>query len=151
MTLEPLLSAPPAIQAHVAAAVAAMGVGAWVIYVSRKGSPGHRVLGVAFLALIVAVCVAAMFIHRSRHPIAFGFSGTHLLVPFVLVMVWLSISSIRRGNIKLHQFCVRGLFMGALVVNTLINLVLVHGIIRDMVFPAAAQRAPAAIHGEPGT
>jgi len=148
MTLEPLLSAPPAIQAHVAAAVLAMGVGGWVIYGGRKGTRAHRLLGATFLVLMVAVCVAAMFIrHRHAHGAAPGFSGTHLLVPFVLVMVWLSISSIRRGNLKLHQFCVRGLFMGALVVNTLINILFVHGVVHDMIFPAD----PPAAHGAPRT
>jgi uncharacterized membrane protein len=89
-----------------------------------------------------------MFIrHRHAHGAAPGFSGTHLLVPFVLVMVWLSISSIRRGNLKLHQFCVRGLFMGALVVNTLINILFVHGVVHDMIFPAD----PPAAHGAPRT
>ena len=147
MTLEPLLSAPVAVQAHVAAALAAIGVGAWVIYFSRKGTPLHRALGKVFLGLMLAVCAAAMFIHRSRHPIAFGLSGTHLLVPFVLAMVWLSVSSIRRGNLKLHRFCVRGLFMGALVVNTLINILFVHGVVHDMIFPAD----PPAAHGAPRT
>ena len=66
-------------------------------------------------------------------------------MPFVLAMVWLSVSSVRRGNLKLHQFCVRGLFMGALVVNTLINIFLVHGIVRDAIFSAD----PPAAHGEP--
>ena len=143
MTLQPLMTAPLAVQVHVAAVLIAMGAGAWLIYFSRKGGKGHRALGVSFLGLIVVACLASMFIHRSAHPIAYGFSFTHVLALFVLGMVWLSITSIRRGNIKLHSFCVRGLFMGALMVNLVINILFVHGVIRDVIFPAD----PAATHG----
>ena len=154
MTLEPLLTSPLAIQVHVAAVTAAFFTGGWVIYFSRKGSPGHRVLGVLFLALMTAAVIASLFIHRSMpgSPV-FGLSPTHLFVPLVLVMVWLSVRSAMKGNIKLHRFCVKGLFMGGLVANGLINLALTHGVIHQSIFTSpphleASASTPAQIRGD---
>jgi len=152
MTLQPLLHTPLAVQAHLAGVTAAFVTGAWLIYFSRKGSPGHRALGVLFLALMSLAALAALFIRKPHGPF-FGFTFTHLFVPFVLVMVWLAVRSAMRGDIRLHRFCTRGLFMGGLVVNAVINLVLVHGVIHDVVFtpPATLQAKldkPAALHGD---
>lgn len=153
MTLQPLLSASWAIQAHLAAVAAAFVAGTWLIYFSRKGSPGHRALGLLFLSLMSLAAFVSLFIHhRAPHSSFFGFSFTHLFVPFVFLMVWLAVRSAMRGDIRTHRFCTRGLYMGGLVVNALINLLLVHGVIRDVVFPAqstlqARLETPAAIHG----
>jgi uncharacterized membrane protein len=154
MTLQPLLHTSWAIQTHVAAVTAALVVGAWLIYFSRKGAPGHRALGVLFLGLMSLVALSALFIHkRTPHSAFFGFSLTHLFVPCVLVMVWMALRSAMRGDIRLHRFCTRGLYMGGLVVNAAINLFLVHGVVHDVVFPApttlqAKLDTPAAIHGD---
>jgi hypothetical protein len=52
MTLEPLLHAPIAVQAHVATVVPAFLIGTWVLFISRKGYFLHRILGATFLALM---------------------------------------------------------------------------------------------------
>lgn len=52
MTLEPLIQAPLVVQAHVALALAALACGLWLLVFSRKGAPGHRAIGTAFMALM---------------------------------------------------------------------------------------------------
>lgn len=156
MTLQPLLDAPVAVQAHVAGLLVAMAAGTWLLYFSRKGSVGHRVLGFAFLGAMLAAMAAAFFIHGSGRgmPRFHGFSPTHVLALCVLAMVWLAVDAIRRRNLKRHIFAVKGLFFGGLIVNTLINVFLVHGVIHHAVFKGpeplqARLEAPAALRASP--
>jgi uncharacterized membrane protein len=123
MTLEPMLSASTAIQVHVAMVLTAIVPGAWLLYLSRKGSKGHRAMGILFIGLMVAGSLSALFIRRSEtHSTPLAFWLTHVSVPVVLLMAWLAVTAAMKGNIKLHRFCVSGLFMGGLVVNLIINL-----------------------------
>ena len=138
MTLEPLLAAPTSIQAHVALVVMAIAPGTWLLYLSRKGSRGHRAIGVLFLLLMVAGAISAMLIRRSEsHSTTLAFWLTHLSVPVVLLMAWLAVDGARRGNIKLHRFCVSGLFMGGLMVNLAINLALPHNLLHRAFFTSS--------------
>lgn len=57
MTLQPILDAPLEVQAHVATVLAALAAGGWQVFLSRKGSPAHRRLGVVFLALMVTTAL----------------------------------------------------------------------------------------------
>jgi uncharacterized membrane protein len=123
MTLEPLLTAPTSIQLHVAMVLTAIIPGTWLLYLSRKGSRGHRAIGILFLGLMVLGALSALFIRRAdTHSTPLAFWLTHISVPVVLLMAWLAVRAAMRGNIKLHRFCVSGLFMGGLMVNMVINL-----------------------------
>ena len=123
MTLEPMLTASTAIQVHVAMVLAALVPGTWLLYLSRKGSKGHRAIGILFIGLMVAGAFSALFIRRSEtHSTPLAFWLTHVSVPVVLLMAWLAVTAAMKGNMKLHRFCVSGLFMGGLVVNLTINL-----------------------------
>jgi uncharacterized membrane protein len=135
MTLEPLLQAPLAVQAHVATVVVACVLGAWLLVFSRKGSRVHRLLGVAFFTLMVTTALISLFIHRQTpDSAAFGLSATHLFVPFVLFGTWRALDGVRRGNIKQHQRWVRGLFFGSLVINGVNNVFFLPGITRQIFF-----------------
>ena len=86
MTLEPLLEAPFAVQAHVATVVPAFLLGTWLVFFSRKkGYKTHRILGATFLALMIATASIALFVHlRMPNSPVFGLSPTHILVVVVL-------------------------------------------------------------------
>ena len=135
MTLEPLLHAPLAVQAHVATVVPAFLIGTWLLVFSRKGSRWHRVIGAAFLCFMVTTAVIALFIHRQMpaSPVL-GMSPTHLFVPFVLFATWRALDGALKHNIKQHQRWVLGLFFGALVINGLNNIFFLPGITRDVFF-----------------
>jgi len=51
--------------AHVAAALAALVLGALVLLM-RKGTPLHRVIGMAYTVAMVVLCIAALLIYRSN-------------------------------------------------------------------------------------
>ena len=135
MTLEPLLNAPVAVQAHVATVIPAAVLGLWLLAFSRKGSRSHRAVGVAFLTLMVTTALIALFIHRRTPdgPV-FGLSTTHLFVPFVLFATWRAIDGVRRGNISQHRRWVLGMFVGAIVINGVNNVFFLPGITHDVFF-----------------
>jgi uncharacterized membrane protein len=113
MTLTPLLEASPAIQIHVATALAAFGLGL-VQFLTRKGTPNHRVLGylwVSLMAVTSAVSFGIQTINQWN-----GFSLIHLLSIFTLVMLIRGIVAVRRGNIRKHQLIMATTFVGALVI-----------------------------------
>ena len=135
MTLEPLLDAPVAVQAHVATVLPAALLGVWLLAFSRKGSRGHRALGVLFLTLMVCTSLIALFIHR-RAPgsAAFGMSATHLFVPFVLFASWRAVHGALAGNVSQHRRWVIGLFVGAILINGINNVFFLPGITHEVFF-----------------
>src|SRR5207253_472277 len=63
MNLDPLLYAPLAVKVHLATVVPAFAIGTWQIFLSRKGSVGHRTLGYVYLGLVTVTAIDALFIH----------------------------------------------------------------------------------------
>jgi uncharacterized membrane protein len=116
MTLEPLLTAPPAVQLHVATVLPAFAIGTWQIFVSRKGAPLHRALGYLFLALISIAAISAIFIHQLMPSAPFGFSPIHLLV----IVTLLGIAGALRGawthNVRMHSRSMIAVYVGGLVI-----------------------------------
>lgn len=135
MTLEPLVHAPVAVQAHVATVLPAALIGVWLLVFSRKGSRGHRAAGVLFLTLMVTTALIAVFIHRRTpgSPV-FGMSTTHLFVPFVLFATWRALDGAFTGRISQHRRWVVGLFVGAILINGINNVFFLPGITHDVFF-----------------
>ena len=135
MTLDPLLNAPLAVQAHVATVIPAAVLGLWLLAFSRKGSRVHRAAGVVFLTLMVTTALIALFIHRRtpEGPV-FGMSTTHLFVPFVLFATWRAIDGAFSGNIAQHRRWVVGLFVGAILINGINNVFFLPGTTHDVFF-----------------
>jgi uncharacterized membrane protein len=94
MSLAPLLSAPPAVQFHVAATSIALVAGAVQLIRKRRGAL-HRTLGWTFVVARAAAALSSFLIHNSRG--LFGlFSPIHLLSILTLVMLPLAIWYARR-------------------------------------------------------
>jgi uncharacterized membrane protein len=135
MTLDPILAASPAIRIHLALVTTAIPLGAWLLWVSRKGAPGHRAVGIAFMVLIVGGAIASLFIRPGEtHGAPLAFWLTHLTAVLVPVMAWRAISAARQGNIRVHRHWVSGLFMGGLVVNLIVNLTNTNGLLHHALF-----------------
>ena len=135
MTLDPLIHAPLAVQAHVATVVPACLVGVWLLAFSHKGSRWHRRLGVAYFTLLVTPALISLVIHR-RLPESpgVGMSSTLLFVPVVLFATWRAQDGASKGNIKQHQRWVMGLFFGALRITGVNNVFFLPGITHDVFF-----------------
>lgn len=100
MNIEPLLDAPLAVQIHVATVVPAALLGPF-IFLSRKGTPRHKLMGRVWLLLMVATAVSSFFIHTIR--IWGAFSPIHILSLVVIVSSGLAIHYARSGNIRAHK------------------------------------------------
>jgi uncharacterized membrane protein len=114
MTLDPLLAAPPMVQIHALAALAALGLGA-VQLARPKGGAAHRAIGFAWIGLMAAVAASS-----------FGITGVagqgrwswiHGLSAWVLVFLPVAWWAARRGRIRAHRRAMLSLVFGALVVT----------------------------------
>jgi uncharacterized membrane protein len=100
LTPDPILSAPPVIQAHVALALAALVLGPPAIF-RRSRDIWHRRLGQAWVAAMAGAALTSFFITEAR---SFGpFSLIHLLSVLTLWGLWEGVSHARAGRIALHR------------------------------------------------
>lgn len=113
MSLAPLLSASPAIQVHALVAMAAFVIGA-VQLARAKGDRAHRLLGYAWVAMMIVIAASSFLIHEINQ--WKGFSWIHLISIYVLVSVPLAVVHARRGSISAHRKTMIGTFIGGLVV-----------------------------------
>jgi uncharacterized membrane protein len=109
VSLTPLLTAPPVIQIHVAAALLALG-GGTVVALIRKGTARHRQIGYVFAVGMLLTAISSIWIARSGH-----FSWIHLLTVLTLVNLPYAIIMRRRGNITAHKRAMTGLFLGLVI------------------------------------
>jgi uncharacterized membrane protein len=116
MILEPLLTAPAAVQLHVATVLPAFAIGTWQIFVSHKGAPLHRAMGYVFLGLVTIAAVSAIFIHQLMPRAPFGFSPIHLLVIVTLAGVVGALRGAWTHNVRLHGRSMIGVYVGGLVI-----------------------------------
>ncbi|MBN9266291.1 MAG: DUF2306 domain-containing protein [Hyphomicrobium sp.] len=113
MTLQPLLSASPAIQMHAFAAMAAFGLGL-VQLTRRKGDFPHRTVGYIWVGLMLLIAGSSFWIHQMNQ--WHGFSVIHLLAIWVLFITPFAVMMARRGNSSAHRRGMIGLYAGALLV-----------------------------------
>ena len=113
MTLAPLLDAPPVIQVHAFAAIAAFAIGL-VQLAAPKGTIPHRFIGWLWAFLMLNVAVSSLFIHKIR---MWGpWSPIHLLSILVLLTLPLAVMHARRHDIAQHRLAMLMLFTAALVI-----------------------------------
>ena len=113
MSLSPLLSAPPAIQIHAFAAMAAFLIGAFVLW-RRKGTALHRALGRIWVGLMLVVATSALFINEIR--LIGPFSPIHIFV----VVTYLGLAGglwaiLVQRNVALHRALMQSTYLGALL------------------------------------
>jgi uncharacterized membrane protein len=112
MTLEPLATAPFAIQIHVLAAFLAFGLGGIVLF-RRKGDRLHRIGGRAWAGLMLVVLISSFFIHTIR---LWGpWSPIHLVSAGTLVSLAYGVSMARLKRITDHRRTMQQTYVGALV------------------------------------
>ena len=82
MTLEPLLTASPAIKIHAFAALAAFGLGV-VQLIAPKGTLPHRTVGWIWVVLMLIVSATAFFIFSTPFTAMFLLLIYFISLPFV--------------------------------------------------------------------
>jgi uncharacterized membrane protein len=119
-----MLHASPAIQFHVATVVPAVILGTWQIFVSRRGTTLHRVIGYTYLTLMSVTALSTLWIHRLMPDKPFwGFSPIHLLIPLVFYGVYGALRGAWTHRIQLHRRAMIILYATAIVATGLFTLV----------------------------
>ena len=110
--LQPLLTAPISVQVHVAAAVAALALGAF-IFLLPKGTGFHRFLGWGWVSsMIVVAATSIAMIADFRN----GINALHVFTAVTVVSLWLALTGIRRGDVRQHAGSMTGLYVGGLII-----------------------------------
>lgn len=99
----------PAILIHLGAALAALVLGI-AVFLRRKGTFGHRILGRAWVGLMLVTAISTYWIQ-----IGGGFSWIHGLSLTTLVALAYAVRFAINGNIRRHESIMKGVFFGALI------------------------------------
>lgn len=105
-------SQSPAMQAHVLAALGAVGLGA-VLMLRRKGKTFHRIGGWVWSALLTTVALSSLFIFDLTG----AWSYLHLFSGWVMVFLPLAILFARRRQVTRHRTMMMVLFYGSLLIS----------------------------------
>lgn len=109
----------PVIAIHLAAALAATAIGPLALW-ARKGRTQrprlHRAAGYAWVTLMVATAVSALFITGGGGPRWGSFGLIHLLIPITLGMLVVSFVFLARRNVEGHRKTMQYIYVGACVV-----------------------------------
>ena len=110
---------PLTIKLHIAAALAALGIGT-VVLVQPKGSGLHKTLGWAWVIAMAATAISSLFIVELNQG---SWSFIHLLSGWTLVALPMGIYAIRRRQVKSHKRAMTGMFLGGLIVAGLLTFI----------------------------
>lgn len=108
-----LVSAPPAVQIHVAAVCAAI-VGVVVVVATRKGTWMHKTFGRVFAVGMTGAAVSSFWITDLNDG---SLSVVHLIAAATLAGLVLAIHAIRQGNIARHRTVMTWTAVGGLGVS----------------------------------
>lgn len=119
--LDPILTAPIAVQIHVTAAMFAVMLGPIALYRTRRDWI-HKVVGRAWVGGMVIVAGSGFFIEAYVYPIIGTFGPIHLLSAWTLFALTCGVLAIRRRDVAAHQGWMRGLYWQALGIAGMLTL-----------------------------
>lgn len=109
----------PIIAVHMTAALAALAIGPIALW-ARKGAVQrptlHRAFGYAWVTLMLATAVSAVFIRDYRMPNIAGYTAIHLFVLATFINLFGAFWYLAKKNFKRHQHFMQGLYFGGCVV-----------------------------------
>ena len=96
----------PQVAIHLFTAAAALVLGI-AMMARRKGTASHRLLGRAWVALMLVAAVSSLWIPRFL-----AFSWIHVLTAASLASVAGAVLAIHNGHVRRHRFAMIGAFAG---------------------------------------
>lgn len=109
----------PLIAIHLTAALGTVVLGPIALW-ARQGRVQrphlHRAFGYAWVTLMVATALSALFIRDPRLPNIAGYTPIHLFVPYVAYSLFTAFRQLARGSIAGHRKAMQRLYIGACVV-----------------------------------
>lgn len=120
MTLEPLMTAPLAVQLHVGIALVALSVGPFALFRARRDRV-HKVLGYIWVLAIVALALTGLGI-ESTLPVLGKFGPIHLFSLFALWGVAHGLLCIRKDDAAGHRAAMQSVWFGGVGLAGLFTL-----------------------------
>jgi uncharacterized membrane protein len=108
----------PTIAIHLSAALGALALGPVAIWARRGANTRprlHRAAGYAWVTLMVATAVSALFIRDFRLPNVAGFTPIHLFIPATFIALFFAFRFLAQHNIAAHRKTMQRLYFGACV------------------------------------
>jgi uncharacterized membrane protein len=107
----------PIILIHLFAAISATALGPAALLMRwRTQRPKlHRAFGYAWVTMMLATALSALFIRSEVNPNGF-FSWIHLLIPVTIVSLIAAFWFLAKGNIRGHRLIMMNLYIGACLV-----------------------------------
>ena len=109
----------PVIAVHMSAALGAVLVGPVALW-ARRGRVQrprlHRAFGYAWVTLMLATALSAIFIRDYSLPNVAGYTPIHLLVPVTLLGLFGAFYKLARGDVAGHRKVMQSLYFAACVV-----------------------------------
>jgi uncharacterized membrane protein len=112
------MTVTPVIAIHLSAALGALLLGPLALWARRSGEQRpmlHRAAGYAWVTLMVATAVSALFIRDFRLPNLAGYTPIHLLVPLTLGGIFMAFRFLMQRNITGHRLAMQRLYWQACV------------------------------------
>lgn len=97
------------IAAHAAAALIALGLGGWQLFAAPKGTPAHRLLGRAWVLLMLFVAISSFWITDLKPG---RFSALHVLSAVTIATVGAGVFAARKGWMAAHRGNMTGSWLG---------------------------------------
>lgn len=114
----------PVIAIHMSAALAALTLGPVALW-ARRGNPArqaasqhprlHRAAGYAWVTLMLATAISALFIRDFRLPNVAGYTPIHLFVPITFGILFLAFRRLLQGNVNGHRKSMVRLYLAVCV------------------------------------
>lgn len=115
----------PIIAIHMSAALGAVVTGPVALW-ARQGAKQrprlHRAFGYAWVTLMLATAISALFIRDHKLPNVDGYTPIHLLVPVVFFSLFGAFWYLARGNVARHARIMRLLYVLACIVTGFFTL-----------------------------
>jgi uncharacterized membrane protein len=108
----------PLIAIHMTAAIAAVVTGPVALWARSSGSPRprlHRAFGYAWVTLMVATALTAIFIRDFRLPNVAGYTPIHVLVPITFISLFGAFWKLAHGNVIGHKRVMKWLYFSTCV------------------------------------
>jgi len=119
------MSVTPVIAVHMTAAIGAIVTGPVALW-ARKGALQrpklHRAFGYAWVTLMVATALSAIFIKVSGLPNISGYTPIHILIPVTLAGLVFAFYALAKGDIRRHRQTMQRLYFGACIVAGMFTL-----------------------------
>lgn len=119
MNLLPLIDAPLAVELHILSAMPALILGPVALF-RRRRDRWHKLIGRIWAASMFALALSSLFIHDN--PIIGPFSPIHALSILTFWGLFSGIRAIRRGDRRGHAQAMRGLYVQALILASVLTM-----------------------------